>query len=98
MSEVENNVEAKEEVKPKSDKVAKEELKKAIDDGKYAPKFKDFAALEADLAIKNIPLMGSKQLALQLEIKRVPDAFKKLCKAELDKRVAAREAKAKAAK
>jgi hypothetical protein len=98
MSEVENKPEVKEEVKPKSDKAAKEALKKDVDNGKYAVKSKDYAEYEQELAIKNIPLMGSKQLALQLESKRVPDAFKKLCKAELDKRVAAREAKAKAAK
>lgn len=76
----------------------KESLKKDIDNGKFAVKAtKSFEQHEDEQAVKNIALMGSRTLALQLESKRVPDAFKKLCKAELDKRVAAREAKAKKA-
>jgi hypothetical protein len=79
---------------------AKETLKKEVDAGKFSVKVKSYEDHAYDLSVKNICNMGTKSLAAQLESKRVPDAFKKLCKAELDKRVAARvkEAKAEAPK
>lgn len=78
-----------------TDRQHKEELKKDIDSGKYAIKSKSFEEHEAALSYKNIGIMSSKALIMQLDSKRVPEAFKILCKAELDKRLAIREAKAK---